>query len=73
MEHNQPGRPAGARLIDATPPAPCDECEHADRCADKQLACADFLDYLGIQHVRRGWSGREPSAAIWQACEEKTE
>jgi hypothetical protein len=32
-------------FIDLQPPAPCDDCEHYDLCAAKELACTAFFAY----------------------------
>jgi hypothetical protein len=55
-------------IWNAVPPAPCDFCPFARRCARESLACEAFRAYAELRH----WRGapREPSAAIFRAVYE---
>ena len=42
--------PAIAEAIKEVPPAPCDGCVHASRCALESLACLTFIEYFNSRH-----------------------
>ena len=58
--------PAIAEAIKEVPPAPCDDCINAVRCAWKSLACVAFYEYSRSQRGRYNPDApRMPTSAIY--------
>ncbi len=58
--------PALAYAIKKVPPAPCDDCIHASRCALESLACLAYVGYLNSRHGHyNSGTRRAPTSEIY--------
>ena len=45
----------------STDRSPCDKCEFAEECAEKDLACRSFYSYVRFGVPHKKWKTDEPS------------